>query len=177
VSLSERVRPGGIDPMRTGSDLEPSSSFTLPCHLKSLLLVMGTTTATFPRPASRAARSRERPPQMLSSCPRAMRTELVRSGRPSWGRARVNGVPASSAQTSMWVSPRRDERARGTRNAPTNTKSATRERSIAGSVISPPRRSAARCRCPAPEPPGTPGGRWRRTRVSGRQPRRHRLER
>jgi hypothetical protein len=159
VSLSERVWPGGIDPMRTGSEVEPSSSFTLPCHPKSLLLVMGTTTATLPRPASRVARSRERLPQMPSWRPRAMRAELVRCGRPSWGTAIVNGVPASSAQTRIWVSPRREERARGTRNTPTNAKSATRERSMAGRSTFPRSRSAARLRCREQELPDTAGGR------------------
>jgi hypothetical protein len=148
VSSSERVRPGGIEPMRTGTEVEPSASVTLPCHSRSLLLVMGTTTATFSRPASLAASSRERPPQMPSSRPRATRVELVNSGRPSRGTASVNGVPASSAHTKTCVSPRSDDAARGTANAKTYANSATRERSIEGSALYAP----MPLRSPAPLP-------------------------
>jgi hypothetical protein len=108
---------------------------TVPCHSRALRLVMGTTTATPSGPASRAASSRERPPQMPSSRPRARRVELVNSGGPSRGTARVNGVPASSSHTRTCVSPRSDDAVRGTANASTNANSATRDRSIEGSGL------------------------------------------
>jgi hypothetical protein len=148
VTSSERVPPGGIEPMRTGSEVVANSSFTVPCHSRSLLLVIGTTTAIFSRPVSRAASSRESPPQMPSSCPRATLVELVNSGGPSRGTASVNGVPASSAHTRTCVSPRSDDAARGTANARTNANSATRERSIEGRALYAP----MPLRSPAPLP-------------------------
>ena len=127
-----RVLPAGTEPMSTGIEVFPRTSFTDPRHRKLDLFSMGRTIASRVGLSTLAAMFRVSPPQTVLDSPRTSLDEVATRGGPWRGIKTLNGVLASCWHVSTWVSPRRLDMLIGIKNAPSKANSARRDLRIAG---------------------------------------------
>src|SRR5438270_13268995 len=134
--VSWRILPAGMLPIRTGTVVPPSLSFTEPCHSCLVLLAMGRMILTLLAPSWPTRMSRRRPPHRPLACSRVMTAELEIVGWPCSGSSTVNGTFVACWHVSTCVRPCSDESRMGMRKAPSRAMSAIRERRTDGSTHS-----------------------------------------